>query len=167
MTGMLGMSFTVSGASQVKAKFDAARALVSESLSDKSLAQYLLRRMKDRFKRGVSPEGMAWKSLSSETRPGKPLMKTGNLYKSIGIIEGSPGGLFASPTGAGFRIGIKSRSYSENMGKKSREVDPAEYGVFHQEGIGVPRRRFIGIGSSDVTAVTDKINKELKRMERL
>lgn len=155
----------VLGSSQVRAKLNAAREAIPEALSRERLGAFLLRRMKERFVRGVDPDGQPWRPLSPNTRRGVgPLRKTGNLLQSIKIIEGNDRGGFATATGAGFRIGITSIKYkSKSDTGRSRVEDTAKYGPLHQLGIGVPKRRILGLGATDKKAVADLVRRELRK----
>lgn len=156
----------VLGSQQVKAKLATVRAKLPTLLTRQRLGDYLVRRMQDNFKKERNPDGVSWPGHAATTKPGLGILrKTENLYKSIGVVDGNPGGIFASATGAGFRIGVKSIRYTETSKRgKSRTVDTAVYGRVHQQGNShVPQRKFIGIGAADRKSIADLVRREMKK----
>lgn len=130
------------------------------------LGDFLLRRMQDRYSRRVDPDGVPWADRSAQTRGDHPLLeKHGTLRGSIGVLGGMGGSGFGVATGAGFRIGVRSRKFTESSKSSSRTVDPAVYGRAMQLGLGgVPKRRFIGIGKLDIKAVDSLLRRELTKL---
>jgi hypothetical protein len=118
------------------------------------LEKLLLKRVKARFNRGVDADGVKWPPLEPATKRRKssskhqnPLKRTGTLYDAIKVIQGTHAGLFASATGAGFRIGVS-------------DPEAAEYGRLMNNGFYHVRakrmiqpRRFLGVGELDRKAV--------------
>lgn len=154
----------VLGSSLVKAKLDSVRSELPDTLGRQRLGEFLLRRMRARFLQQVDPNGNKWTPLSPKTAIGRGILyKTGQLYRSIDIIDGNQQGRFAVATGAGFRIGVQSNPYVEYYKTSSRQVDPAIYGRYHQLGIGVPKRRFIGLSATDRKAIADLVRRELRK----
>lgn len=156
----------VLGSQQVKAKLATVRAKLPTLLTRQRLGDYLVRRMKENFEKKRSPDGKPWAAHQPTTRMGKDILRvTENLYESVDIIDGNPGGIFASATGAGFRIGVKSIRYTETSKRgKSRTVDTAVYGRVHQLGNShVVQRRFIGIGAADRKSIADLVRREMKK----
>jgi phage gpG-like protein len=158
----------VLGATELRAKLARVGQNVPKFvLSQKGLGALLIREMKKRFRQQVDPSGKPWKPLNKRSRKGRRLLyQTGSLYDAIGVIEGGEATGFASPTGAGFRIGIKSKKRMERSaaGRYSRQVDTAVYGRVHQLGQnGIPQRRFIGLSASDRVLVAQFMKQQLKR----
>lgn len=149
----------VRGSQRLKRRLDIIRQSAADVVADRdnAIKNLLLRRNLERFDRGVDPDEVAWEPLQNATvrkkarlgypTPERPLFATGFLRKSIGIIRGNA--TFAVATGAGFRIGITNPD--------------AGYGRFHQQGSGVPQRRFLGINSKDVKAVDALIRRAIIR----
>ncbi len=155
----------VVGVQELRRKLDLIRRDVPKILSRERLGQFLLRRMRARFLEEKDPDGKPWKPLSPNSKEGAQLLvQTGNLFKSMDVMGADRGG-YSLSTGFGFRIGIKSRRYTERFSRGgSRTVDTAVYGRAHQLGNGhVPQRRFIGIGASDVRSVSELLRRELRR----
>jgi hypothetical protein len=99
----------------------------------------------------LSPETIRTKGQKGMSRPEHPLFATGFMRKSIGVIRGQS--VIAVASGAGFKIGITDNK--------------AGYGRFHQLGIGVVQRRFLGINAKDVKAVDSLLRRAmLKAVER-
>lgn len=133
----------VRGAAKIAKRIRTIQARTQIALHSGLLEDLLLRRIKDRFERQVDPDGRPWpraaaSTLKRKTNP-KLLQRSGTLLRSIAIIRVNNRGL-AVATGAGFRIGVT-------------DPEAARYGRFHQFGIGVPQRRFLGIGELDRKAV--------------
>src|ERR1041384_5817682 len=148
------------GVSEVKAKFADIRRKVPQVFEAETLAPWLIERIRARFLKQQSPEGTPWKGRSAKTKEGGQLLyRTKALYKAIGVVES---GLGATSTGFGFRIGVRSRPYIEFSKHSARVVDPAVYGRAHQQGIRVPKRRFIGVSSEDVTLVANRARRKLQ-----
>lgn len=158
------ISGRVLGSQKVRAKLAAVRAEVPDLLNRDRLASFLIRRMQDNFGKQADPNGTPWPKHSPKTRPGPILKKSGSLRKSIARIDGNPRGIFASATGAGFRIGITSITHFEVYKRGGgRTVDTAEYGPLHQQGKGIPKRRFIGLGPTDQKAIADLLRREMRK----
>lgn len=132
-------------------------------VNDVQIAQLLESRIRARFAQGVAPDGTPWPGLMETTiarkgRKGsrnkdKLLQDTGRLFASLKIIQGGNVGLLAGATGAGVRIGIS---------------DPiaAEYGRLHNYGLGQEKRRFIGLSTLDVVAVSGYLRRRLKSIAK-
>lgn len=131
-------------------------------VSRERLGDFLVRRMQERYGRRVDPDERPWKERSPNTPGDHPLLeKKGYLRKSIGVLGGIGGSGMGINTGAGFRIGVRSRQVQE----KTRTVDTVTYGRAHQIGNRhVPRRRFIGIGALDVKAVDSLLRREANKL---
>lgn len=164
----------VRGTSKVKRHLDTAIAATSYVLHQKRLEKLLLERTQGRFqKAGDSdkiaqrdPSGRPWKALSPETlrhpraSNERKLYRDAHLLNSIAVIRSNMrSSVLQSPTGGGFRIGIRPGSPAE------------EYARVHQFGASntgrsrttrVPQRRFLGIGKLDVIAVDRFINRAFK-----
>lgn len=145
----------VTGQQKISQRISKIREATGAFLFGNELKELLLRRTRDRFDRQVDPDGVPWTPLSLATlrrraRAGvkgrRILYQTGALREAIVLIQGS-GFITATNTGAGFRIGVQ---------------DPAvAYGRIHQNGIGVPRRQFLGIGKLDVVAVSALLRRRI------
>lgn len=163
---MLQAKVTLSGASKLKRRIDHIGKGVQELLGREQLADFILRRIQERYLQETDPSGNRWRALSPSTKSGAQiLLKRGNLFKQIGYIAGSNQGKLASATGLGFRIGVRPLQVVETSKNGiSRIVDPAVYGRSHQFGMGVPQRRFLGISKLDVAAVSKKVHRELRTL---
>lgn len=148
------MATIVTGQEKISTRLNKIRSMTGAFLLGQELRNLLLKRTLDRFDRGVDPDNVPWKPLSMSTiarrrRAGQGeriLFVTGKLRESIVIIRGR-GFVTATNTGAGFRIGVE---------------DPdVAYGRMHQIGIGVPQRRFLGIGRLDVVAVNALLRRRI------
>jgi phage gpG-like protein len=162
---MLEAKVTLSGASKLKRRIDHIGTGVREMLGREQLADFILRRIQERYLQETDPSGNRWRALSPNTKAGAQiLLKKGNLFKQIGYIAGSNQGKLASATGLGFRIGIRPLQVVEtSRNGVSRIVDPSVYGRVHQFGSGrVPQRRFLGISKLDISAVSKKVHRELR-----
>lgn len=156
----------VKGVRALQARLAAIRESTPALVDRVSLGNFLLVRMRKRFIAEKDPNLVGWQKLSPRTsnegRRGKLRLKEEHLYKSLDVLEGRG---FGVSTGAGFRIGVKPNIYTITFKRsgRSKEQNPAEYGRFHQLGIGVPRRQFLGIGPTDVKAVSDRIRRQLRK----
>lgn len=152
----------VTGATKVVNRLHTIRAAAAVALTGNGLQRLLLDRTKARFLRQVDPNNEKWKPLSPVTADDKAsrgkrpeiLQRSGVLYESLAIVKRNQTNL-ASPTGAGFSIGVISSSRGE-YGK-----DPSIYGRRHQFGEGVKQRRFLGMGAADIKAVDGLLRREI------
>lgn len=118
----------------------------------------LLKRVRERFSQGVSPDGTPWAVLKNSTRARKkssgevkPLVRTGLLRDSIDIIKSFTTGLIVGNTGYGFRIGVL-------------DEEAAKYGKLHNYGLGgQTQRRFLGLGASDLASVKGYATRRIKK----
>jgi phage gpG-like protein len=150
----------VRGATRLKRRLDTIRKAAREVVTDQDggIKSLLIRRNLERFDRAVNPDEIPWEPLDDSTvrrkagkgfaKPNQPLFATGTLRKSIGVIRGGSA-VIAVSSGAGFRIGIANQE--------------ADYGRFHQLGIGVPERKFLGINAKDVKAVDSLLRRAMIR----
>jgi phage virion morphogenesis protein len=106
------------------------------------IAELLLDRTRDRFQRGVDPDGTPWPKSASAARreragqPGGTLFNTGALYRSIHAIIDSD------------RVVLTSS---------------IPYAREHQRGEkGQVKRRFLGFSSEDASAVDDLVGNLIK-----
>lgn len=156
------------GTREVVSRISALRKAAGIGLKDAALISLLSDRVRGRFMQGVTPQGVPWPGLmlstikrkmrnKEYTRPRQLLYATGRLYESIGPVTSSAG-VFASATGLGIRIGV--RDTRRINGRPS----PAEYGRWHNYGKGgQEERRFIGLSSLDLAAVTGMIRRRLAK----
>ena len=155
----------VIGVRELRRKIEAIRKEIPGIFSRDRLGNFLVKRMKRRFRKEVNPDGVPWKKLSPNTKKGEQiLMQTRHLFEAIDVMDADRGG-FASSTGFGFRIGIKHSRYTETSAFGiSRTVDTAVYGRVHQLGDShVPQRRFIGLGEDDVVSVRTMIQRDIRK----
>lgn len=98
-------------------------------------AELMLARVVSRFSTKTDAEGNPWppSKYSSDL-----LVKTGNLRDSIEMVRNNQ----------------FSRSIIQDEGK-------APYGVFHEEGIGVAQRSFMGVSSEDESALSNAYESRL------
>ncbi len=163
------MARNASSATLLKRKLAEIRAGMPFILDKQDVGEGLVERIRKRFRKGVKPDGSPWAPLSPKYKKTKPavnrghiLINTGHLIDSIQVIRGRPAGRFASATGAGFRIGIESITYT---GRYGRSEDTARYGRFHQQGIGGNKKRpIIGFNEADREFVVDKVRQSLIRL---
>ncbi len=133
------------------------------------VGEFLVKRIKRRYLERLDPELKPWKELAPSTKkikeslfvrgllsadppatPGTILVRTGNLYRSIGIIEKTSS--LAGQTGLGFRIGVKDK-------------DAARYGRFHQYGRKkLPKRAFLGFSRLDIKAVDSLLRRDFAKV---
>lgn len=142
------------------AHFKKIRLALPGTLNDPGLQQVLVRRFRKRFDERRSPDGNYWKPLAEVTvlrkkragysYPDRPLYATGSLRKSINVVRGVTTGLIVTNTGFGFRLGVTN-------------IKQARYGFYHQHGVGVPERRFIGLSNEDIDVVVSYVGKKLYR----
>lgn len=138
--------------------------------------ELILRNTRERFQRGVDPDGNKWAPLKQSTidrkqyspthsgNRNRPLFRTGSLYESIQLIRGRADGLFATSSGTGVRIGIgQNGSFGPAIiGGK----DISKYARLLQNGIPgrMPARRFLGIGKQDIDQVDSMLRRRLKTL---
>lgn len=106
----------------------------------KSARARLAAKIQEGFDKSQSPYGNAWHPIRH--RPGKPLVDTGNLRRSI-----------------------RSRTINNKAGGRLRFWDSTDYGFKHQRGIGVHRRVFLpdsrGLPESWQAIVRSELRKKL------
>lgn len=164
------MSSKVLGTSEVVRRIGKLRAAMAVGVKDEALAQLLLARIKGRFMATVSPQGVPWVGLSTQTvkrrrsqpgkytRPTQPLYGTGRLYRAINIVRaGQAAGAFVGSTGLGIRIGV-----TDTSPVAEGRMSPAEYGRLHNYGIGQEKRQFLGLSALDLEAVRRNVKKRLE-----
>lgn len=160
---MGALTVRVIGASEMKQRLSHLRTKLPRAYSKNVIGGFMVERLQARFRQAEAPDGQKWRALSPKTKRGIGILrKTQSLMRSIAVIGGTPPGIALS-TGVGFRIGVKSapRQVIRKDGS-SFTVDPAKYGRFHQQGLGVPPRVFLGWNKSDEIAIVAKIKRELK-----
>lgn len=124
-------------------------------LNKERLGSFMLRRMRQRFLAEKDPQGVRWPALKPSTRPGAQiLLRSGTLYRAIAVMNGDSGSSLQSATGLGFRIGVLHHA--------NNDAYADEYGAIHQFGLGITKRRFLGIGPADVKAVDALLRREIK-----
>lgn len=155
------MAVYVTGVQQVKRKLQALQGIVPSLLNREQLGDLLVRNMRKRFVDMTDPDGNKWAPSAPSTKNVQTLMRSRSLIKAIKVFNSAPGGRYALATGAGFRIGIASIRHT--YGNAKRVNDTAQYGRYHQQGIGVTQRKFIGLSKADQRAVGDYVRRELRR----
>lgn len=153
------MAEQVIGTQKAIQRIRSLRAAVIGVVTSTEVENFLLARVLARFDAGEDPANKPWPGLAETTilskkakgypKPEQPLYARGDLRRAIGIIRGASTGLLSSATGAGFRIGVRTR----------RE---AEYGRLHNLGYGQEKRQFIGVGPLDARALSGFFNRKLK-----
>jgi hypothetical protein len=117
------------------------------------LLELMLKANQERFLKQISPTGILWPARAPPQKGRKPdprtagkqiLERTGAMRDSIKILQGLSAGALGVSTGVGGRIGI------------DREI-VRDYARFHQMGIGVKQRRFLGVAASDLTMIAAAI----------
>lgn len=171
----------VKGATKLRQRIATIRAGVPFALNRavSDAGQLILQRTRNRYLRGVDPDGRPWTALSGATLvrkkrpPTSPQYRdkgqlakgfsTGALYGSIQLIRGSSAGLFAAVTGAGVRIGIGNAGAFGPVQKRGKDI--AQYArTFQQGSANQPARRFIGIGALDVKSVDSLLRNRIRRL---
>lgn len=153
----------VDGAEKLKRRIATITASLALPAMMNEIGELLLRRTLRRFDAEVDPDNQKWKPLASETlqrrkRSGgyegkKILVQTGEMRKAIDIIRGGAGSVYTN-TGAGVRIGIQ-------------DEEIAVRGRVHNSGLGgIPQRRFLGIGKTDIGSVDQFLRRRADAMER-
>lgn len=144
--------------------------------------ELLVKRIKDRYLRGVDSDGNPWEPLAASTLKRKQyaptkqeyrvkgdagqrfkLLRTDALIESIGIIRGSAKGLFASSTGTESRIGVRQGVW----GTQETPSDViSKYARLHQTGDlpRMPARPFLGIGRTDVKSADSFLRRRIKKL---
>lgn len=151
----------VRGADKLKIRIATIRKNLNLPAFTEEIATLLVGRTKRRFASELDPNNTKWKRLKASTLRRKRaagagdagvLVRTGKLRDSIGLIRGGFRG-FGVNTGAGFRIGVQ---------------DPkvARYAVAHQQGLGIPVRRIVGVGELDIKAVDTLMRRKARQLER-
>lgn len=129
-------------------------------LNDREITEFLVDRNRRRFREGVDPDGIRWTPLKKGTlrrkkwdgvaQANRPLYRTGLLYRSIGVLSRKRGEFGIAAVGT-YRLGV-------------RDPKAAAYGAYHQFGIGVPQRRFLGISALDIKAVDSMLRRAIIRI---
>lgn len=153
------------GAEKLAQRIRTVRENTGIALSTPDLLNRLVKANLRRFDREVDPSGNRWEVRAHDPygrtdRRGAgrgTLIRTGKMRASIGIIRGFSKGSLAVATGANGRIGILASVYP----------DQARYGRFHQFGIGVPKRTFLGIAASDVVMIDSALRRAIIRQSGL
>lgn len=151
----------VRGVSDVVRRIALVRREFALVATDADYAKLIKDRVLRRFDKAVDPDDVPWKKLADSTvriktkagysQPDRPLKATLALRRAIDVIKGRADGLFASATGAGFRIAVT-------------DPDASEYGRWQNNGshaAGIPARRFLGVGASDVRALRDMARRRM------
>lgn len=165
--GKILFSARVRNTSRVKSSLAGLSAATSVALSSGRLERLLLRRTLERFqtlganrRAQKSPEGDTWarptkhtmrkRKLSSDSN--RALFDTGALMDSISVLRSElrSKAALASPTGAGFSIGVQAGSPAEKYARLHQFGGRTKYGR-------VPARRYLGISAEDVKAVEDML----------
>ena len=161
----IAFSGKVRNSTKLKRKLDGIKGGVVALLSKQKLEKFLIRRVHMRFApRGAnaqaqrSPDRTPWPELKDKTKRkynknrNQVLTDSGDLMKAIQVVRSTMGSAasLASPTGAGFKIGI---------------ADPTQLKKARAHHYGIPGklapRRFLGISKADVTAVDSLIKRTL------
>jgi hypothetical protein len=150
----------VKGAGKLAQRLRTLRSNLGDVVSEQEIAPFLLRRIKRRYEAGIDSDLRPFKPLSPKTiakkkrkasilarKPESILFETGKLFASLRVVERT--GSFASPTGAGFSIGINpTDARSQRLAR------------IHQFGLqGTPQRKFLGVTRLDVKAVDSLIRR--------
>jgi len=111
-------------------------------------ADYMVRSTKNRIYRNLGdPDGEPWPELSDATAKRKghrrPLIDTGTLAETIQAIH---------VTNSGFTIRAPARNKDGEM-----------YGKFHQHGLGVPQRRFLGFSETNERRIEKILAEHIRR----
>ncbi len=155
----------VSDHQRILARIKNIRERMPETIQNPQLMDFMERRFRERFDKGVDPEGNRWAPLKQVTinlklrqgvppsDAGKPLIRTRRLRNSIRAIRTNAG--FQSATGLGFRVGVT-------------DDEAAEYGRLHDQGLAkrTVQRKFMGVSARDAKALTDLIRREVRRLTR-
>ena len=152
----------VRGAARLSQRISTIRARYSLPPLMDEIGALLLKRVKDRFRRELTPDYVPWAALKPATLRRKEalgfgdaqkLVREGKLRDAIEIIKGGLGSTFFN-SGAGFRIGID-------------DPDIAKYAAAQNNGIPgrLVARRFLGIGALDVRAVDSLLRRKAASLE--
>jgi len=141
---------TAKGIKPLKRKLNAIDLAVDSNVIVKASADLLLRRIKERFLREVDDNNEPWAPLKDpRARAGKSTRNPGGA-RAGGILRDTDA-LFKS-----LRVGL----FGNGVAKISSDIP---YAVYHQKGIGVPERRFLGCNAEDSIAIKHLI---LTRIEK-
>ena len=146
-------------ARKLKRKLRVEQKKVQRTLNQEKIGQRLVKRMKERTRKGIDADLKAFRPLAASTierrkRSGnesvKPLLDTQALVESIQVINGNVASGARVNTGFSFRIGAPAKNkYGE------------EYGKYHQLGTAtIPQRKFLGVNRLD----SRSISRMLKRL---
>lgn len=140
---------SVTGAKVLQRRLQAIRQLPRTIARDPRVAETIIDRTKDRFRRKRGPDNRPWRKLNrnfgiprSNPSYRDILVETGRLRDSIGLT-----GRFGLATGLGFRIGITEED------QKAKAALHQNGGISPLTGGEVPARPFLGISPQDVTII--------------
>lgn len=150
----------VQGAARLSQRIATIRSRLSLPQLTDEVGDLLLRRTDRRFETETDPDGRPWTPLKESTKKRKAadglgekkiLQRTGAMRKAIKKVRALAGSTFIN-TGAGVRIGIE-------------DPEIASYARRHQQGFGMPVRRFLGVGAADVKAVDSLLRRKAREIE--
>lgn len=149
----------VQGAAKLSRRIATIRARLNLPQLTNEVTDLLLKRTDRRFETQTDPDGRPWPALKPSTIKRKAregtkrgaLQRTGKLRASIKRVRAAAGATFIS-TGAEARIGIE-------------DPEVAAYARRHQQGFGVPVRRFLGVGALDVKAVDSLLRRKARELD--
>lgn len=157
----MGIDTTVvRGAEAVAQKLRKARESTAKFLNSDVLLLAILKSNLKRFDAQIGPDGVPWPGrlrtdsgkADRRSRGKKLLVREGTLRKAITTIRGSNTGTLSTATGAGGRIGVPANSPA------------SKYGRFHQFGIGVVQRRFLGVSREDRVMVDSLLRNAILKL---
>ena len=139
----------------------------------REIGEYIIDSTKERFRKGIAPDGTAWKkSARAESTGGKTLMDNRTLYNSFTYR--------ASPNGVEVGTNVKYAKVHQGIDKSGGEVDEiiikpkqAKALRFQISGswvikkqVRIPARRFMGLNDNDTEEIVqigkDRIEESLK-----
>lgn len=155
---------TVTGADKLKLRIATVRASLQLPKLVDEIGVLLLRRVKDRFVKGIDADYQPWTPLSPNTIKEKArlgygdkgmLRRTDAMFNAIHIIRGSNAGAIVMNSGAGVRIGINdplilTRARTHQRGSRK-----------------VPARPFLGVGRLDIKAVDSLMRRKAAQLDKL
>jgi hypothetical protein len=150
----------VRGAERLATRIATIRSRLNLPKLTDEIGDLLLRRTDRRFDTETDPDGNRWRELTDATKrrkqaagagQAKILTRSGEMRGAIKKVRSLAGATFIN-TGAQTRIGIE---------------DPkiASYARRHQQGLGLPVRRFLGVGAADVKAVDSLLRRKARELE--
>lgn len=155
----------VRGQQAILRRLQRSRENFSTIMEDVDAGEWITRRIKERFKQGVAPDGSPWPPLDAKTIRRKKysggsgmLQRSGKLLRSIRQIVGRADGMFAINTGLGFRVGVA-------------DPEASEYGRVHNYGLfsgaigkKMKARRFMGLSDNDARSVREMLRRRAKQI---